>query len=127
MIQAGIDIVLKINNKPVAGQLSATLNRSMVPIDITNKITGDWKESLGGSHTWRIKCDGLYVVNAESLAELENAFMNNEEIDISISFGGQNYFGQVLITDYPVSSIYNAQFKYNISLLGVGELHNENA
>ena len=127
MIQAGIDIVLKINNKPVAGQQNATLNRSMAPINITNQISGDWQENLGGAHTWKVQCNGLYAVNAESLQALEDAFMNNEEIDISIAFGGKNYFGRALITDYPVSSQYNAQFKYNVSLLGTGELQSENA
>ena len=43
MIQSGIDIVVKVDDKPIAGQLNATLNRSMSPIDITNKINGDWK------------------------------------------------------------------------------------
>ena len=127
MIQKAIDIVLKINGKPVAGQQNAVLNRSAAPIDITNQINGDWKEYLGGNHTWRIKCDGLYVVNAESLHALETAFMNNEEIQVTVSFDGKNYFGQALIIDYPVSSIFNAQFKYSVSLLGTGELHNENA
>lgn len=127
MIQAGIDIVLKVNGKPVAGQQNATLNRSMAPINITNQINGDWRENIGGAHTWRVQCNGLYVVNAESLQLLEDAFMNNEEINVSITFGGKNYFGRALITDYPVSSVYNAQFKYNISLLGTGELHSENA
>ena len=126
MIQAGIDVVLKINNKPVAGQLNATLNRSMTPINITNKINGNWEENLGGLHSWKIRCDGLYVINAEGLQALEDAFMNNEEIDVSIAFNGKNYFGQALITDYPVSAQYNAQFKYDVSLLGTGELHNEN-
>lgn len=126
MIQAGIDIVIKVNNKPVAGQLNATLNRSMAPIDITNKINGDWKESLAGAHTWRVNCDGLYVVNEESLKALEEAFMDNEEIDVSIGFDNKNYFGRALITDYPVSSQYNAQFKYKLALLGIGELHSEN-
>lgn len=126
MIQAGIDVVLKINDKPVAGQLNATLNRSMTPINITNKINGNWKENLGGLHSWKIKCGGLYAVNAEGLQALEDAFMNNEEIDVSIAFNGKNYFGRALITDYPVSAQYNAQFKYDVSLLGTGELHNEN-
>ena len=126
MIQSGIDIVLKIDNKPVAGQLNATLNRSMSPIDITNKINGNWKESLSGLHSWKIRCNGMYVVGAEALQKIEDAFMNNEEISVSITFGGKNYFGQCLITDCPVSSKYNAQFKYDISLLGTGELHSEN-
>ena len=127
MIQSGIDIVVKVDNKPIAGQLNATLNRSMAPIDITNKINGDWKESLGGTHTWRIRCNGMYVINAEALQKMEDAFMNNEEVDVSVKFSGKNYFGHALIIDFPVSSQYNAQFKYDISLLGTGELHDENA
>ena len=122
MIQRGIDVVLRINNKPVAGQQNAILNQSMSSIDITNKINGVWNESLAGTHTWRIQCNGLYVLNAESLLALESAFMNNEEISVSFSFGNKNYFGRALIIDYPLSSTYNAQFKYVISLLGIGEL-----
>lgn len=122
MVQAGIDIVLYVNGKPVAGQQNAQLNRSMSPIDITNKINGDWQESLSGVRSWKIMCSGLYVVDAISLADLEDAFMNNEEIDVSISVSGKNYFGRALIIDFPVSSVFNAQFKYNLSLLGIGEL-----
>ena len=126
MIQKGIDIVIKIGDKPVAGQQNATLIRSMVPINITNKINGDWQESLSGLRSWRVGCGGLYVLNAESLHALEDAFMNNEEVEVSISTGEKNYFGRALITDYPLSSIFNAQFKYNLSLLGVGALNEGN-
>lgn len=122
MVQAGIDIVLKIDDKPVAGQQNATLNRSMAPINITNKINSEWKESLAGVHSWRVNCAGLYVVNAESLQALEDAFMNNDELTVSIGFGGRQYSGQVLITDFPVSAAFNAQFKYSLTLLGTGEL-----
>ena len=127
MIQPGIDIVIKINDKPIAGQRSAVLNQSMAPINITNKIKNEWHESLAGTKTWKVKCDGLYVLNAESLQALEDAFMENTELDVSIGLNGKNYFGRVLITDFPVSSIYNAQFKYSLTLLGTGELHSENA
>ena len=127
MIQKGIDIVLKIDNKPVAGQQNATFNRAMSPINITNRINGDWSESLAGVRTWRITCNGLYVVSADSLAALEDAFMDNKEVTASITVGNKNYFGRVLITDFPVSSIYNAQFKYRLSLLGVGELNEQNS
>lgn len=126
MIQKGIDIVIKIGGKPVAGQQNASLIRSMVPINITNKITGDWQESLSGLRSWRVGCGGLYVLNAESLQALEDAFMNNEEVEVSISTGDKNYSGRALITDYPLSSIFNVQFKYNLSLLGVGALNEDN-
>jgi predicted secreted protein len=126
MTQAGIDVVIKVDGVPVAGQQNAVLNRSMAPIDITNKINGRWKESLSGLCSWNLKCAGMYVVNSTSLQKLEDAFMGNEEIEVSCSFAGKNYFGRALITDFPVSSIYNAQFKYNLALLGVGELLEEN-
>lgn len=126
MIQSGVDVVLLVNDKPVAGQLNATLNRSMSPIDITNKITGDWVENIAGLRTWRVQCNGLYAVDEESLNTLENAFMRNEEIDIKLIIRNKNYFGRCLITDFPVSSQYNAQFKYNLMLLGVGELKDAN-
>lgn len=127
MVQAGVNVVLKIDGVPVAGQLGATLSRSMSPITITNKIDDTWGKSLVGIKSWRISCNGLYVVNATSLKMLEDAFMNNEELEASLEINGWNYSGRVLITDFPISSIYNAQFKYNVSLLGTGELLNENA
>ena len=122
MVQAGIDVVLIIDGKPVAGQQNAQLVRSMTPIDITNKINGDWKESLAGLRSWKVVCGGMYVVNASSLEQLEDAFMNNTEVSVRLSLSGRNYFGRALITDFPVSSVFNGQFKYNLSLLGTGEL-----
>ena len=126
MIQSGVDVVLLVDDKPVAGQLNATLQRSMTPIDITNKITGDWKENIAGLRAWRVQCSGLYVLDEESLNALEQSFMRNEELDIKLTINNKNYFGRCLITDYPLSSQYNAQFKYNLTLLGTGELHIDN-
>ena len=127
MIQSGVDVILKVNGAPVAGQLGANLMRSMSPINITNKINDDWGDNLAGVKTWRVSCKGMFVVNANSLQMLEDAFMNNEEINVSLRVNGKNYFGQALITDFPISSPYNAQFSYNLSLLGTGELHSEDA
>ena len=127
MIQSGVDVILKVNGVPVAGQLGANLMRSMSPINITNKINADWEDNLAGVKTWRASCNGMFVVNANSLQMLEDAFMNNEEINVSLRVNGKNYFGQALITDFPVSSPYNAQFSYNLSLLGTGELQSEDA
>lgn len=126
MIQPGIDVIIKVDNIPVAGQTNASFQRSMTPIDITNKITGDWKENIAGLKTWKIKCNGLYVINAESLDRLEEVFMRNEEVEVVVIFGNKKYTGRALITDYPLSAIYNSQFKYEITLLGSGALEYEN-
>jgi predicted secreted protein len=89
--QKGINVILYIDEAPVAGQLGAVLNRSMSPIDITNKINGEWSESLAGLRSWNIICNGIYIKNADSFSALEEAFMNNTKIKVSVSLGEKSY------------------------------------
>lgn len=127
-VQRSLDVILYINGHAVAGQEAATLNRSMSPIDVTNKISSSWSENIGGLKTWSVSCNGSYVKNAESLLELEQAFMNNNEIVVKLILNKTYYEGNALITDFPLNIAYNDQFKYSITLLGTGELQlvNEN-
>lgn len=122
-IQQGIDVILYINNKPVAGQQNINLNKSNSPIDITNRINGDWQERLSGLKTWSISCSGLYVINSKSYDLLEDAFMNNADVEVEIRIKNKQYKGNAIITNFPLSAGYNGQFKYNIQLLGNGELN----
>ena len=121
-IQKGINILLLLDNVPVAGQLNVNFERSMSPIDITNKINGEWETSLIGLKNWRIVCNGAYVLSADSLKELEDAFMNNKSIGVRLQTSSGEYKGEALITDFPLSSVYNDSYKYRISLLGTGKL-----
>ena len=122
VVQSGIGVVLKINDIAVAGQENAKLTRSMTPIGITNKINAEWDESISGIKSWNILCNGSYVKDAESFNLLEQAFMNNKEITVKVFVGNNHYLGQALITNFPLTANYNAQYKYSISLLGTGEL-----
>ena len=124
MIAQSIDVVLFVDDLPVGGQLNATLNRSVASIDITNKIDGEWAEHIGGVKTWNIQCSGLYVLNESALNKLEEAFLNNKEITIKLNVNGVEYHGNALIIDYPLTAIYNSQFKYILKLLGTGALNN---
>lgn len=121
-VQRSVDVVLIVNDIPVAGQQNASLTRSMTPIDITNKIDGSWKENLSGAKTWKVSCGGMYVKNTESYKALEDAFMNNEELAIKVMMDNHNYVGQALITNFPLNAVFNSQFKYTLQLLGTGEL-----
>ena len=125
IVQRSIDVVLIADGAPVAGQQGATLNRSMSPIDITNQITGSWKESLGGLMSWNISCNGMYIKDNAGLRALEQAFLENKEITVKILVGNIHYTGQALITNFPLNAVFNTQFKYTLSLLGTGELRLE--
>lgn len=122
MVNQGVDVILSIDGLPVGGQQGAVLNRSMSPINITNKIQATWEQSIAGVKTWNIKCSGIYIKNSNSLLSIEEAFLNNNEITVNITIGDSSYRGQCLITNFPVNSVYNSQFKYNIDLLGIGAL-----
>lgn len=125
VVQRSIDVVLIADGAPVAGQQGAMLNRSMSPIDITNQITGSWKESLGGLMSWNISCNGMYIKDNAGLRALEQAFLENKEITVKILVGNIHYTGQALITNFPLNAVFNTQFKYTLSLLGTGELRLE--
>lgn len=117
-----VDITLYIDGLPLGGQQSANLSRQSRLIDITNKINSEWEEVLGGTKSWSVVCSGIYVINDEALALLEDAFMNNKSITVSLNTGFQRLQGQALITDFPLSAVFDKEFKYTLNLLGTGPL-----
>ena len=122
MIQQGINVILKVDNKVVGGQRNIQLNRSSNAIDITNKINSEWQENLQGLKTWGVTCNGIYLINSESLSLLEECFMESKDVEVTIIIGTKEYNGKAIITNFPVNATYDKQFKYNITLLGNGAL-----
>ena len=49
--------------------------------------------------------------------------MKNESISVKLQTSFGEYSGEALITDFPLSSQYNDNYKYKISLLGTGKLN----
>ena len=119
-----IDVILKSNGKALGGQQGASFSRQASIINITNKINGEWEENLTGTKSWSITCNGLYIINSHSLDQLEDAFFNNTPIEVSFSIGGKEYSGMGLVVDFPVSAVFNTEFKYSVKVLGTGELKN---
>jgi predicted secreted protein len=56
-----IDTVISLNSVALGGQQGANLIRQAEAIDITNRINGEWSESLVGKKSWNIVCSGLYI------------------------------------------------------------------
>lgn len=121
-VARSIDTVIRLNGVALGGQQGANLIRQTEAIDITNRIDGEWAESLTGKKSWNIVCSGLYITNDRAFGLLEDAFMNNETVEVLISFGSTKLKGNAIITDFPLSSVFNKEFKYNIKLLGTGAL-----
>lgn len=121
-VQSSVNIAILADNKLIGGQLGASLSRSASTIDITNKINGEWQNNLSGVKTWQITCNGLYIKDATGFSALEDAFMNNNSIKVQMTIGDTKWIGNALVIDFPLSAVYNQQFKYSVKLLGDGEL-----
>lgn len=117
-----VDIIIGIDGLPLGGQQGAILNRQAEIIDITNKIKTEWAENLTGTKSWSIICNGLYVIDDNSFLLLEEAFVNNQSVEITINLGERQLKGKALITDFPLTAMFNKEFKYNLKLLGTGPL-----
>lgn len=121
-INKSINTIISIGKKVLAGQQNAILNQSSQAIDITNKIDPEWQESLAGTKMWNITCSGVYVMNADSLTALQEAFMTNTAVDVSIDLNGTQYVGSAIITNFPLNTTFSQELKYNLTLLGTGPL-----
>lgn len=121
-VARSIDTVIRLNGVALGGQQGANLVRQTEAIDITNHINGEWSESLAGKKSWSIVCSGLYITNDRAFNLLDDAFMNNKAVEVLISFGSTKLKGNAIITDFPLSSVFNKEFKYNVRLLGTGAL-----
>lgn len=123
----GIDVLVGIKNATtydtLGGQRGATLNRSSETIEVTDKVSGGWKENYSGIKEWSVDCDGLFVVDDAAFATLETAFNAGTAIDVEISDGTNiTYSGKAYITDFPIEAPYDDVATYSISLTGTGAL-----
>lgn len=124
-LNKSVNVALYLDGMPLGGQQGAIINRQAEIINITNKIKGDWAEHLTGIKDWNIQCSGLYVINDKAFVLLQDAFINNYPITVSVPLGDYTLKGKALITDFPLTAVFNKEFKYNVRLLGTGPLEQE--
>lgn len=127
----GIDFLLSVDTSAtevpsytaVAGQRSATLNRSAETLDATSKDTDGWKESEVGFMEWSIEADGIFTTDQAGFTALEDAFMSREKVQVQLAMpSGAAYSGFAFITDFPIEAPYDDMATYSITLQGTGIL-----
>ena len=132
---AGVDVLLKVKKGgsfvAVGGQKGASLSRSAETIDVSDKTSGGWSESIMGMKSWSLECEGFVCLGDEGFEILHTAFDNREAIDVEIKIGGTEgytYTGKVVITDFPEDYAQDNAVTYSLSLQGASALvRNSNA
>lgn len=124
----GLDILLQVESTDgeyvdLGGQRGATLNRSAETIDVTNKVSGGWKQSITGFKEWSLDCDGIYIEDDAAYTLLEEAFEAGTELTVKLSKGEDfSFSGKAVITDFPLEAPYDDAATYSVSLAGTGAL-----
>lgn len=130
---AGVDVLLKVSTgdntfTPVGGQKSASLKRSAETIDVTDKNSSGWAESMAGVKSWSIDCDAFVVLGDKALEALYKAFDERTPIDVSIRVGagddanGYSYAGKAVIVDFPEDFPQDDAVSISLSLQGCSPL-----
>lgn len=125
----GLEIIIQAQTgvdefKDLAGQRGCTLNRSGEVIDVSNKVTSGWKESLTGLKEWSIDADGIMVEGDEALDVLEQAFLDSKPVHIKMGRRDKSwgYEGEAIITDFPIEAPYDDAVTYSMTLQGASGL-----
>ena len=122
---AGVDVILKVkkdsNYIAVGGQTGASLSRSAETIDVSDKTSGGWSESIMGLKSWSVDCDGFVTLGDEGFKLIHEAFDNRVPLEIEIKIGeegGYTYTGKVVITDFPEEYAQDSAVTYSLALQG---------
>lgn len=127
---AGVDVLLKVKKEgefvPVGGQKGASLSRSAETIDVTDKNSQGWAESIVGIKSWSVDCDGFVCLDDEAYELLETAFEERKPIELEIKVGdetvGFTRTGSAVITDFPEEYPSDDAVTFSISLQGASPL-----
>lgn len=127
---SGVDVLLKIKKggiaTPIGGQKGASLSRSAEAIDVSDKTSGGWTESIVGLKSWAIDCEGFITLGDTGFAEVVTAFDNRSPLEVEIKVGGEDgytYTGSAIITDFPEEYQQDDAVTYSLSLTGVSALN----
>lgn len=130
---AGVDVLVKVKNESeeyvaVGGQKGASLSRSAETIDVSDKTSGGWSESIMGMKSWSLSCDGFVTLGDAGFKLIHEAFDNREALEVEIKIGGSEgytYTGKVVITDFPEEYNQDDAVTYSLSMQGASPLVRE--
>lgn len=125
---AGVDVLVNVTGSdntliPIGGQKGASLKRKADTIDVSDKTSGGWAESIVGMKSWSLECDGFVCIGDTGFDRVCEAFDNREALPVEINVGGQyKYTGDAVITDFPEEYAQDGAVTYSLKLQGASPL-----
>ena len=123
---AGILCTLSVEGSLLAESETFTLTRNQETIDLTNRDSAWWRESISGLRDWEISGEGLYIYN--DLAKKKLDYHVNARspatltIILTLADGSNTVTGEAIVTNLTYSAPPHDKASASFTLKGAGAL-----
>lgn len=124
--ESGENVVLKVSDggspssfTTIAGQLSGTFSGSENAIDVTDKDSAKWRNTIGGIRSGSVQCNGVAdVPDANGLDMVRDAFRQGNQIEcqLHVNAAGDHWLGFFRIASFDEDGDHNDAIKYSMTL-----------
>ena len=126
-LEAGIFVNVSETETPdwelAGGQTDATLTVEPDDIDVSSKDGEGWKNNRNGLLGWSIEMPGTYISGKESLAKLEAALIDEENVLVKFELvSGDKRQGLAKVKSLVKQAPQSGGLTYSIRLAGDGKL-----
>jgi TP901-1 family phage major tail protein len=123
-VTRGLELLLYIGDQVIGGQRDASISMEAESIDISNKNDYGWSSTIGGSKSWSVSTNSLFITDDAGQKALMEAFIAGENVEVELKNESESvYFaGTCQITSVEVSMEYSDVCQMDIELAGIGEL-----
>lgn len=135
----GSDLMVFVDNKPIAFSTSAKISVNANAEDISSKDSGLWEESLITKFSWTVSTDALYSIDGAStgnsdLSELWTSFVGKTKVSVAFAVkdgtspnwtkktGSKAFTGSGYIVKLDANADQKGVANYSIEIKGDGEL-----
>lgn len=109
------------NYAVIGGLRSNGMSLSMEPIDVSDKTSGGWSDTLAGLRSMEVTASGIMEEGDTALIAVRTAGLNRTKSWFKIiNEFGDEFEGQFFITSWSESGEHNGEHSYDISLNNSG-------
>lgn len=117
---------LSVDGALLAESRTFTPTLNQVVIDVTNRDSEWWQQSLQGMRDWEISGDGLYIYNDFCKAKLQNHYFTRTPatltIILTLSAGNITFTGECILTLLTFPATHDAEATITFTLKGTDAL-----
>lgn len=105
----------------VGGQRGASLEMSAEEIDVSDKTSSGWGDTLPGTKTWSVSLDLVKVLGNDGFEAIQQAFLNDQEIQVMIwNTSGHATMGWCSVTEFSSEAPHDDVVSISGTLSGRG-------